>query len=123
MKLSAKHHKRKNCAVMEAFNRRLNSGVRYEPWYGKAKETHLCKHCTQIYFYHRVDELLIEKLSAGKAFKVNIFLGYTLVDKNSGVERFFSPQYNTRAFNRPTPINRVSDIGKGIELYQRHVFY
>lgn len=52
--------------------------------------------------------------SQQKAFKINIWLGYKLVNISDGSERDYYPSGNTAVFKQPIAINSKSDINKKV---------
>ncbi|ETP02493.1 hypothetical protein F441_20453 [Phytophthora nicotianae CJ01A1] len=79
----------------------------YEFYQGEALESHLYENYSQDELFNKIRNVLMEK---DKAFKINVQLGYTLIDRVTGLERYYYPGTNTSIFDLPIPINSKSDI-------------
>jgi len=79
----------------------------YSVYKGRAMESHLYEHYDQSQIYSKIRKTLGKQT---KAFKVNVQLGYKLIDRISGLERNYWPGSNTTVFKSPIAINAKDDI-------------
>jgi hypothetical protein len=89
---------------------------RYVKFQGKALEAHEFGGFSQDELYQKVKDFLEGQT---KSFKVNIQLGYKLIDRTNGLERDYYPSSNTTIWDLPIAINSKGDTEKKIMSHMK----
>jgi hypothetical protein len=89
---------------------------RYKKFQGEALEAHEFGGFSQDEVYQKVKDFLE---SQDKSFKVNIQLGYKLIDRTNGLERDYYPSSNTTIWDLPIAINFKGDVEKKIMSHMK----
>ncbi|TYZ57451.1 hypothetical protein PybrP1_010839 [[Pythium] brassicae (nom. inval.)] len=107
----AKFHKLKLEDVKDVFSNGLKK-ERFIEYIGVAKNTYSYENNSEGAFYNKLSNVLS---SQDKAFKFNIQLHYTLIDRITKKEFDFFATERTEVFDTPISINSKHDISKAID--------
>jgi hypothetical protein len=106
-KLLAKTYKLSESRVERNLDKDYKRPGAYSFFKNKVLESHLYEYYTR----DQIDDKIRSTLKGQKkAFKVNVQLGYKLIDRVSGLERNYWPATNTAIFDKPIAINSKDDI-------------
>ncbi|TYZ65581.1 hypothetical protein PybrP1_000619 [[Pythium] brassicae (nom. inval.)] len=109
-KLFAKFHKLKLKDVKQTFSSSFKKQT-FVQYVGKAKSTYSYENISEGSFYNKLKDVLT---SQDKAFKFNIQLHYTLIDRITKKEFDFFATERTEIYDTPISINSKRDISKTI---------
>ncbi|GMF65698.1 unnamed protein product [Phytophthora lilii] len=119
-KLLAKTYKLPEARVERNLNKNYKQPPAYSFTKSNVRETHLYEYYSKGEIFDKVRSTL---KSQKKAFKVQVQLGYKLIDRVSGLERNYWPASNTEVFKKPIAINSKDDIeGKVMDEFQSQDF-
>lgn len=106
-KAIAKEYKITIEKLEEALSHKVKTEV-YELEKTDSTELHKYDHITETEFHNRLETIM---RSQGKAFKLNVAIGYTVVDNRTGGEDFFHPNIcNTAIADKPFVVHGRRDI-------------
>lgn len=107
MELLAKYYKKSTTLLKKHIVPQYKQKGAYEVVHGQITTAHTWYHITRDEFEAEAFKVLKE---LNKACRVNVQLGYTLINRTSGLTREFWPAANTAIFDSPIAINSKHEI-------------
>ncbi|GMF22404.1 unnamed protein product [Phytophthora lilii] len=114
VKLISKYYKISEERVKKAVEYEYRAPKTYTPFYNDVLESHEFYGYSQDEIYEKVREFLLKQT---KGVKVNIQLGYRLIDRTNLLERDYWTSSNTYIWDKPIAVNSKRDVDAKIMSY------